>query len=299
MTHESENSSENPSKNIGPDASSPESVTGQSDAAVLFHEEIREVRGQLEEAFGQLDSALRHFVRKDLAAAEPFPLAVVVLSAGLPDLDNASVRGKRMHLAAALEMLRIALSIHEELVTSTAAGKTEKSFIGATILVGDYCFSHSASLAAQTDSPYVVDVFSEALKTVSEGRLRTLFSLQDDTDQSDTAQDDTGGESGQAGTPYREKELLCAAGAKAAGHLAALSAPVSQSLGEVAAMIGRTLDQHQDPAGLFERITRGSLPQHQVARWQHALAYLSAEDGFRPLLDESTAGLHRNGQVHD
>lgn len=270
-------------------------------AAHPFDTELAAVRGHLDSAFGELDSGLRHFVRKDLAAAEPFPLAVVVLSAGLPEEDSDTVRGRRIHLAAALEMLRLALSIHEDLVSSSATRQAEKSFIGATILVGDYCFSRSASLAAQTDSPFVVEVFSNALKAVSEGRLRTHFSEQDatasyiqaGTDKTDNVE------------PYREFEILCRAGAQAAAHLAALSPQISHGLAEFGAEIGRILDRGEtdslsaDIQALISTVSdidqsvdlgvnldinpdvdsvdgfpQRTLPAHQKARWQYALNHL-------------------------
>jgi len=226
-----------------------------------FQSEVQAVRAHLESAFADLDSALRHFVRKDLAAAEPFPLAVVILSAGLPVQDTSEVRQRRVFLAAALEMLRIALSIHEDLVISAAPGQTEKSLVGATILVGDYCFSHSANLAARTDSPFVVEVFSNALKAVSEGRLRALF-----------AREGAGGEAS-----YGDQEELCRAGAQAATHLAALSPQQSQALMGVAALIGRTLDRGESPAGLYDRLDERRVPIHQQPRWRQALAYLAAD----------------------
>lgn len=236
-----------------------EETAGQ---ATTFQSEVHAVRVHLESAFADLDSALRHFLRKDLAAAEPFPLAVVILSAGLPTQDTSDVRQRRVFLAAALEMLRIALSIHEDLVASAAPGRTEKSLVGATILVGDYCFSHSASLAARTDSPYVVEIFSNALKSVSEGRLRALFSREESA----------------AEAPYGDQEELCRAGAQAATHLAALSPQQSQALMDVAALVGRILDRGESPVGLYDRIDPSRIPVHQQVRWRQALAYLAADE---------------------
>lgn len=230
--------------------------------ATTFRSEVLAVRAYLESAFAGLDSALRHFVRKDLAAAEPFPLAVVILSAGLPEQDSADVCQQRIFLAAALEMLRIALSIHEDLVISGAPSQAEKSLVGATILVGDYCFSHSASLAARTDSPYVVEIFSNALKAVSEGRLRSLFS------DSDLA-------GGQGGEAYGGQEELCVAGARAAVHLADIPPGETKKLIVAAATVGKTLDLGEDPANLYERIGKESFPPHQQMRWHQALTYLA------------------------
>ncbi len=225
-----------------------------------FRAEVLEVRARLDNAFAELDSALRHFVRKDLAAAEPFPLAVVILSAGLPVQDTPEVHERRVFLAAALEMLRIALTIHEALVISTAPSQAEKSLVGATILVGDYCFSHSATLAARTNSPYVVEIFSKALKSVSEGRLRRLFNAD-----------------GQMVEPYGEQEELCVAGAQAALHLAGIASPQSEQLIHAAALVGQTLDRHERLDHLYQRIVHLGIPPHQTARWGQALAYLATE----------------------
>ena len=67
-----------------------------------------------------------------------------------------------------LEMLFVAHSIHGLLLTAVREGM-DKSVMGSTILAGDYCFSHSAVLATGTESPQVVAIFAQALKTVSEG----------------------------------------------------------------------------------------------------------------------------------
>lgn len=258
----------------------PASQPGQAGSAqeTTFLSEVQEVRTYLENAFVELDSALRHFVRKDLAAAEPFPLAVVILSAGLPVQDAPEVHERRVFLAAALEMLRIALTIHEALVVSRAPSQAEKSLVGATILVGDYCFSHSATLAARTNSPYVVEVFSKALKSVSEGRLRSLFSAD-----------------GQTVEPYGEQEELCVAGAQAAVHLAGIASPQSQQLVSAAALVGQTLDRHERPDPLYERIVQLGIPAHQTARWRQALAYLAAEKIAADPFGAASGKIYTNG----
>lgn len=50
--------------------------------------------------------------------------------------------------------------------------------MGSTILAGDTCFSHAALLAARTDHPQVVAIFSQSLQNVSEKQLRILFDMQ-------------------------------------------------------------------------------------------------------------------------
>jgi len=203
---------------------------------------------------------------------------VVILSAGLPAQDSSEVRQRRIFLAAALEMLRIALSIHEDLVISAAPGRAEKSLVGATILVGDYCFSHSANLAARTDSPYVVEIFSSALKAVSEGRLRGLFNADN-----------------PAVALYGEQEELCVAGARAAVHLAGLPALEAQRLLNAAATVGQTLDRGGVLARLYDRIGAENIPPHQQMRWRQTLAYLAEEGPTADATSLPVDGRYANG----
>lgn len=149
------------------------------DSAELLTE-LDSVRREMMHISGALGSPLSELVVSRIRQAEPVHYAAFVLCAGYTsDQDRV---GHRIDLAAALEMLNVALGIHQLLVDATmltdeehpAAG--ERMFIGSTILAGDYCFSHAANLAARTENPTIVALFASALQDVSAGRLRNLLS---------------------------------------------------------------------------------------------------------------------------
>lgn len=123
-----------------------------------------------------------------------------MLTAGVAAPDNETVRSQRVLLGAALEMLHLAITVHMILADSESSDTPNRSLLGSTILAGDYCFSRSASLAVRTGNSTVVEIFSDALKRVSEGRLRNFFDPSDDS--------------------YNEDQELFVAGATAAMHLA-------------------------------------------------------------------------------
>lgn len=102
----------------------------------------------------------------------------LVLAASLPQQDTPYRREQRILLAAALEMLQLALRIHKLLFQHRDGVDTQgmdRSWVGSIILAGDYCFSRSAILAARTNEPDVVQIFARALQAVSERHLRQLF----------------------------------------------------------------------------------------------------------------------------
>jgi hypothetical protein len=87
-----------------------------------------------------------------------------------------TTRSQRIYLAAALEMLHLAIAVHIMLADAAASDPANRSLLGSTILAGDYCFSRSASTCrAHRQRCTVVEIFSDALKRVSEGHLRHIF----------------------------------------------------------------------------------------------------------------------------
>ena len=80
----------------------------------------------------------------------------------------------RVSLAAALQLLQIALNIHRLLLRPEQTGSIDSFLLGGTILAGDYCFSRAAVLAAHTNHPQVVMVFAELLQEVSQANLRRV-----------------------------------------------------------------------------------------------------------------------------
>lgn len=147
-----------------------ESELRQELAAVV--QELRAAREGLFPPFSQLVQ----LPQKDLA---PLTRAAVVLTAGVGAPDDAGLREQRIYLAAALEMLHLALNVHTTLLGMSApTNDPSRSLLGSTILAGDFCFSRSAGLAVRTGNAAVVAIFADALKRVSEGHLRHLFEAE-------------------------------------------------------------------------------------------------------------------------
>lgn len=183
--------------------------------------ELREVTACVRDALAELYAPLSDLALATLRATEPPVRALAVLATGVRPDEESHLRARRILLAAALEMLAVALRIHNLLLiaANTAANgsadahherqELDRSLAGSTVLTGDYCFSRAAILAAQTDSPTVVDIFSQALKNVSEGRLRASFD--------------------PLGSPFSDDLELVRAGVRGAAHMAALSAAQATS----------------------------------------------------------------------
>lgn len=147
-----------------------------------FEAEIAEVQSTLLVATTDLTNPLGDLVRGHIKRAQPPICGAAVLAISSLQLPDGDFRRKRIVLAAALEMLHIALNVHRLLVNAAVheqqqgrGDALDRAFIGSTILAGDYCFSRAAQLAAQTDHPQVVATFSLALQAVSEGLLREQF----------------------------------------------------------------------------------------------------------------------------
>jgi hypothetical protein len=177
-------------------------MAGEKKAVAELQNELEQVQYQLMAAADELYSPLRDLVRSQLKRAAPLLRAAIVLTVGVGDPDTDELREKRILLAGALEMLYVALHIHQVLLTNSGSNDqhdAEKSWLGSIILAGDYCFSRSATLAAQTNSPEIVMIFANALKAVNEGHLRQYFT--------------------QESTGFDENQKLFEAGARAAATL--------------------------------------------------------------------------------
>jgi hypothetical protein len=202
--------------------------------------EVAAVRRQLQDALAELRGPLGELVKGQLSITWSLPRIGMILAAGFGEIDTAQQQEQRILLAAALEMLHLAQHIHKLLSVrpeSRHAQEMNKSWVGSIILAGDYCFSRSASLAAQTNNPQVVKNFAQALKQTSEGHLRSHFQ----TEQS--WQD--------------EDEALLSAGLISAAALAALSPEQNDQL---------QLARQQIGAG--EPLELAALPAFQRLRWQ-------------------------------
>ena len=105
--------------------------------------------------------------------------ALVLLSSRFHPADEDQVTA----LAAAVEILHTATLVHDDLIDGSLLRRgwpTLNAFWSpeATILTGDYLFSRAASLAAETQNPRVVTIFSSTLAIICWGELRQLFSGQ-------------------------------------------------------------------------------------------------------------------------
>ncbi len=235
----------------------------EHDPRAAFAREIDDVSRRLDAALGELYPPLSNLARAHVRDAHPLVRGAVILAAGIPDSlpspdAHALLREQRVLLATALEMLAVALSIHKLLLVAAPDGSLDKALVGSTILTGDYCFSRAAALAAQTDSPQVVDCFAQALKNVSEGHLRRLFA--------------DGGSAGRdaAAAPAEDAELMTA-GVRAVASLAGLSPDALQ----VALALAEQVALGSTAAAWTEQNPPAALTHAQAARWQAALAWLA------------------------
>lgn len=84
-------------------------------------------------------------------------------------------------LAASVEVLHSATLVHDDLIDNSLIRRgmqtlNAKWSPGATVLTGDYLFSCSARLAAETESTKVVRRFAETLSIIVNGEITQLFS---------------------------------------------------------------------------------------------------------------------------
>lgn len=139
-------------------------------------QELSEVREILSGITAELHPALSEFIKDEIRRHTSLRLGGMVLAASFPAEDSAEQRERRINLAAALELLTVALEIHKLLLLSAnTRDSVDRALAGGTVLAGDYCFSRAAALAALTENPKVVAIFAELLQQLSEGNLRRLF----------------------------------------------------------------------------------------------------------------------------
>jgi geranylgeranyl pyrophosphate synthase len=235
---------------------SPRQETGNQAARRLLEDELDTVQDRLFGAVTDLGSPLSDLVQARIRAADPPLRAALVLSAGYNGAQGNPLH--RVQLAAALEMLHVALGIHQLLVDSASTASLSqddddrRSFIGSTILAGDFCFSRSAQMAAKTENPTIVTIFAEALQDVSESRLRDLFSDQN---------------ARQNAHPHMSDEILLRSGAKAAVELSDLPAAGRAAVLELTtSTIDSLLTAHTPPD--VWNVPGGALPAAHRLRWQ-------------------------------
>jgi geranylgeranyl pyrophosphate synthase len=217
-----------------------------------LQQEVADVRAILTGITDTLHPALSEFVQAEIGRRQTLPLAPVVLAAALPEEDSEIQRARRVQLAAALELLTVALDIHKLLILGTMGRDSiDRALAGGTVLAGDYCFSRAAALAAGTENPAVVAIFSELLQMVSEGNLRRIFT--------ETAQ------------AFDEENLLFHSAARAGATLAGLSSATVEETARFGALLRKT---HSHPNGrhdgesLQKALSEADLAPFQRSRWQ-------------------------------
>jgi octaprenyl-diphosphate synthase len=230
-----------------------------------LEDELNEVQQMLRDAVDGLGSPLGDIVRAQARHALPLIRAATVLATAVADHDD-SVRGRRITLAAALEMLHIALNVHRLLIGVPTDGHEDRgsvldrSFVGSAILSGDYCFSRAAQFAAVTDNARVAAIFAQALQTVSEGQLRRQF------DQSDTVS-----------RPHEDETAeLLRSGVLAAAALVGVAPEEEAVLTRLSQELAEHLPVHK-PFILPNTGAMAALSSARAARWQALALWLSAQ----------------------
>lgn len=238
-------------------------------AADELQHELQAVQQELQQALTDLYAPLADLARNQLHRVQPLTRAALVLAVGIGDPDHATLRQQRLSLATAQEMLFIALSIHKLLLTTQPVQQDEqqKTIMGGIILTGDYCFTRSAILAAQTDHVQVVELFSQALKSISEGLLRNFFANRTPVAQFPQT---------QAALHYDERTDLFLSGVQAAAILAALPEHATADLVKLAHELAQQSIPYNVAALTAQAQTIRQLAPAQRARLDAFLTWLAA-----------------------
>ena len=223
----------------------------------VLQSELKLVAAKLEEAVADLPHGLAQFVRSELA--ENQVLAAVVLASAARERDTAEEESRRVSLAAALELLQIALNIHRLLLKPEKTDSINSFLLGGTILAGDYCFSRAAVLAAHTNHPQVVMVFAELLQEVSQANLRRVVAVDG---------------FGRAPVENDDWEALFRSGASAGALLAGLTGEDLEVVVQFAACLGRGLPDGAKSYAEKAEATLDSMPPMQRGRWRDLVAGL-------------------------
>ena len=190
------------------------------------------VESNLEKLLGDDLALVRQTIQSRLHTAYPLVnnilqedgpehLSRAIITLGTSRLGN-TTQEERVALAAAIEMLHMAVSIHDMIPRGEVTpSEQNRLLMGAAILIGDYCFGQASILAASTQNAAVVAAFSEALAKLSERRVETLIETPMQ--------------------PHADSAILSAAAAEVGALLARLPGPLRYALREAAASLGEVL----------------------------------------------------------
>ncbi|MCB0189256.1 MAG: hypothetical protein KDE31_33530, partial [Caldilineaceae bacterium] len=261
--------------------------------------ELGAVQQLLEDSLAQLFMPFDHLARTHIQKAVPFRCATTVLATcveadeTVQGARQARLQQQRLYLGAALEMLRIALTIHQLLlqrtnhhassddtVPSIENDENERSIAGSIILTGDFCFTQSAILAANTDNIEVVAIFSQTLKQLSEGILSNLFQAREGQAIEERAHTMHGAgfteNRQQAHKPTAEfsdydiELALCQAGVEGS---AALNGLTAEQVDATKAVVALWLDAPAKPLQNMLPSLLGRFPSAQRQRWRAVLSF--------------------------
>ena len=141
-----------------------------------IEQELDFVRAGLDRELASIDGGLRYLLPKSLQFHGDLVCAPVILAIGLPHPDCRQALIDRCQLAVALELLGIALEVHQLLLEPQA---DLHSLEQTAILTGDYYFARSAQLVTQMRNPQLLDAFAEVLKQASEQHLARMVESGD------------------------------------------------------------------------------------------------------------------------
>ncbi|NOZ72410.1 MAG: hypothetical protein GXP38_10955, partial [Chloroflexi bacterium] len=189
----------------------------ESNLEKVLGKDLDLVRQRLQEVLHSGYSASDAFLQAHLH--EHYPRAIIVLATSR--LGSTPIE-KRVALAAAIEMLYMATNVHDIIPRGDLERSDDvRAMLGASILIGDYCFSQASGLAAETEHPAVVAAFANALAQLSERRVITLTETPT--------------------LPHADEAILYAAAAESAALLVGLPYPIRYALREAALAFGEVL----------------------------------------------------------
>jgi geranylgeranyl pyrophosphate synthase len=128
---------------------------------------------QVTEEYSGLGLALRQLIRAGGKRIRP---RLVLLTGSLLGADL-----KRLvHLAAAIEMLHTATLVHDDLIDGSILRRGMETLNvqwtpAATVLAGDFAFTHAAKLIAVADSTAVMQLFAENMAVMVAGEMGQLL----------------------------------------------------------------------------------------------------------------------------
>jgi octaprenyl-diphosphate synthase len=236
-----------------------------------------------------IDELLEH--SRQLGGKRMRPVLVLLSGGSCGVISKAHIT-----MAAALEMIHLATLIHDDVIDESETRRhrpTAHSKWGnkTSVLLGDYLFTHSFSLASKADSVAALNMLAQASNRVCEGEMKQNF--------------------WQANFELSEKDYfkmigektgeLCSVGCRLGAMLSGVDenrveefAQFGRELGVSFQIIDDVLDLVGDPAVVGKTLGTDLVNQKPTLPIIHALATLegTARDDFLALLRSGAADIH-------